>query len=129
MAIDPNLPPLRHLTPEQIAEITQLVGDGSTLEQRWEQYAENYGLAASGGDPVERVRVSVRKRLTQLQDILCKDLALAKLASSPQTGVAISTALLITDKLIDAKYHDVDIATFGVLVAQIGIFSICAGTL
>lgn len=128
MATEP-IPPLQHVTPALVAEIEQLLADDRTTDQRWEQYAENYGLAASGGDPVARVRKMVRDRLDELQNILCNDLALAKIAASPQTAVALSTVLLITDKLMDAKYQDVDIATFSVLVAQMGIFSICAGTI
>lgn len=122
-------PPTTHVTPELRAEIERLVAQGLTLEQRWEQYAENYGHAASGRDRVEAAREFVTERLAVLQKILCHDLALAKIASSPQTAVAVSTVLLITDKFYHAKYHDVDIATFSVLVAQMGIFAICSGSI
>lgn len=122
-----SLPYLEHLSAPQLKRIQQLVASSRTVDDAWLEYAQEFGWAASGGDPVETAKKSVRSRLAELQLLLCQDAAIGKVAASPMTGAAIALASVFTGKLVASHFGGVDVVQLGVLLAQIGLLSICKG--
>jgi hypothetical protein len=122
-----KLPYVDNLTVAHQERIRALVEEGFTVEQRWAEYAQEFGWGAGGGDPVERAKESVRLRLDELRRLLCSDSAIGKVAASPLTGATIALASVFTGKLLGAQFGGVDVVQLGVLLAQIGLLSICQG--
>jgi hypothetical protein len=89
----------------------------------------SYTLDGAVGFPIlQRVKEHVEERLGELRSILCGDDRL-KVLASPTTDAALSLAFAVTGKLVAAQFHDIDVVQLGVLIAQCGIFAICAGKL
>ncbi|MEF8715703.1 MAG: hypothetical protein V5B39_19555 [Accumulibacter sp.] len=123
-----TIPYADSLSPAQIERVKALVGQELTLEARWLEYGKVYGSGAAGRDPLQRVKEHVEERLGELRSILCGDDRL-KVLASPTTDAALSLAFAVTGKLVAAQFHDIDVVQLGVLIAQCGIFAICAGKL
>jgi hypothetical protein len=123
-----SIPYADHLTPAQVERVRSLVGENLSLEARWIEYGKVYGAGAAGRDPLQRVKELVAERLGELRSILCNDDRL-KVVASPATGAALSLAFAVTGKLVAAQFHDIDVIQLGVLIAQCGLFAVCAGKL
>lgn len=120
-----NHPYVAALSAEQQVRIARLVEEGLSIEQRWLEYSKLFGDSAAGGDPIERAKEAVAERYEQLHKLICEDKELGRVAASPQTGVVLSLAFMVTGKLVASKFHDVDVVQLGVLIAQSGLLAFC----
>lgn len=113
------------LTEEQRLRVLEPAQRDRSLDERWGDYGKMYGHGATGSDPVERAKQSIRMRLGQLRELICKDLEIGKMAESPEAGVILSLAFMVTGKLVANHFHDVDVVQLGALIAQLGVIRLC----
>jgi hypothetical protein len=121
------LPYVDQLSAEQLDRINALAGSDLSVDQRWAEYAREFGWGAGGGSRIDKAKDAVRQRLGELRKLLCEDAAIGKIAASPTTGAGIALASVINGKLVSSHFGGVDVVQLGVLLAQIGLLSVCRG--
>lgn len=111
-------------TERQVKALNQ---DALSLDDLWQRYGEELGLAATGEDPKEVGKKSFKRRLTSLRKAFCESNEIQAIMTDPALNAQIDLALVFAGKLLESRFGGVNIALVAVLVAKIGVFKLCQG--
>lgn len=123
-----DLPYVSYLDDSTRQLIIDLVSGEPGIDELWNKYGESIGLAATGESPIEAAKRNFNRRLGEIKMIICNDKIIKSFISDPGTTTLVDLALIFTGKLVSEKFGGIDVCAVGVLVARLGLLTLCSAT-
>lgn len=108
-------------------KILDVVAREQEVDELWEEYGNQLGLAATGEDPGELAKKSFGRRLSEIRRALCGNASIQAILNDPAVGAEIDLAVVLAGMLLESKFGGGHLASIAVLVSRIGLNKICRG--
>lgn len=120
-----EIPGAERVDPEERAELLDLLSRNLAEDELYAMLGGGLGPAASGEPPEETGRNVFRRRLAELQRVVCGSATLRNLCSNPNYSDSTTLAIAVLETLKNAEFLGLSLPLVSALIVRTGLRNLC----